>query len=120
MIPIIYDEDYGVLQFAKKGHRPDFASFANSLTSLEVIKERYERVLKGDFSVLDEVMHSDIEILHSFIDEMQKATLAYANVSKDEELETEVDVSQVMSDKQKEKIVSYLVAKKIKNSIKGD
>jgi hypothetical protein len=97
-----------------------FRSFGNNFTNAEVIEERYRRVLSGDFSVIDEVEKSDKEILDTFIADLKKTVLRYDTSHRENELEsTTYDVYEFIPNEQKTKIMPYLVAERLKNSVEA-
>jgi hypothetical protein len=97
-----------------------FRSFGNNFTNAEVIEERYRRVLSGDFSVIDEVEKSDKEILDTFITDLKKTVLRYDASHRKAELEsTTYDVYEFIPNEQKTKILPYLVAERLKNSVEA-
>jgi hypothetical protein len=115
------------------------------LTSEEVIKSRFERLLSGDSSVIDEVEQQDQEVVKSIVEQLQSnplysisnrvryngaGLLGWREREKEQEEEQEeeekntklkrtvsVNVYDLISEERRQELISYLVAKKLKNSV---
>jgi hypothetical protein len=114
-----------------------------AFTSEEIIKSRFERLLNGDFSVIDEVEQQDQEVVKSIVEQLQSNPLysiskkRYSGAGllgwredeneQEEEKEEEknmklkrtvsVNVYDLISEETKQELTSHLVAKKLKDSL---
>jgi len=112
----------------------------HALTSEEVIKSRFERLLSGDFSIIDEVEQQDQEVIKSIVEQLQSNPLYSISKkrNRDDELfgwgeeekeqkdekknmklkrTVSVNVYDLINEETKQELISYLVAKKLKNSV---
>ena len=111
------------------------------LTSEEVIKSRFERLLSGDFSVIDEVEQQDQEVVKSIVEQLQSnplysisnrvryngaGLLGWREREKEQEEEEKntklkravsVNVYDLINEERRQELISYLVSKKLKNSV---
>jgi hypothetical protein len=80
----------------------------------DLIKERYRRILQGDFSVIDEVYEEDA-VLMKTIPEQLKKNPPYL-VEDSDNKGVSIDILELIPEKQKQELITYLVAEKLKNS----
>jgi hypothetical protein len=80
----------------------------------DIIKERYRRILQGDFSVVDEVYKEDAMLMKSIPEQLKKHP-PYL-VEKNDSKEVSIDILELVPEKQRQELIAYLVAEKLKNS----
>jgi hypothetical protein len=115
-------------------------SVCQNLTDNDTIKEREQRIINGDFSVVDEVEKIDKLITDRIVKQVKEGirklieeNTDYSMIKRRErnrvnksrksktvnteiDIDVTVDVFDLIGDEDKEKVLSYLVAEKIKNS----
>jgi hypothetical protein len=89
-----------------------------TFVNVKVIQDRINRLLAGDFSVIEEVEAQDKEIVESVTKQLQEQKIEYFKdvPEKIEPVEVNVDVFDFMPEEQKQRLITYLVANKLKNS----
>jgi hypothetical protein len=89
--------------------------------NINIIEDTINRLLAGDFSVIDEVEQRNQTIVESLTKQLQEQKIEYFNDVPEEiePVEVNVDVLDFMSDEQRQKLITYLVASKLKSS-EGD
>jgi hypothetical protein len=115
-------------------------SLYHNLTDDDTIKEREQRIINGDFSVVDEVEEIDKLITDRIVEQVKEGirklieeNTDYSMVQRRErnrvdnsrkiktvnteiDIDATVDVFNLIGDKDKEKVLSCLVAERLKNS----
>jgi hypothetical protein len=92
-----------------------------NITSEEITKSRIDRVIQGDFSVIDEVEQQDILLIQSVTEQVQKqlpesVRKVLAKKKIDKQIQSSIDVMDLIPQDKKDQVVAYLVSEKIKNS----
>jgi restriction endonuclease Mrr len=89
--------------------------------NINIIEDTINRLLAGDFSVIDEVEQRNQTIVESLTKQLQEQKIEYFNDVPEEiePVEVNVDVLDFMPDEQRQKLITYLVASKLKSS-EGD
>jgi hypothetical protein len=113
-------------------------SVYQNLTDDNTIKEREERIINGDFSVIDEVENIDELITDRIVEQVKEGirklieentdysiikrrnrvnkSRKSKTVKKEIDIDATVNVFDLMDNEGKEKVISYLVAQKLKSS----
>jgi hypothetical protein len=100
------------------------------LESKDLVYSRYKTILMGDFSVVDEVIETDKQLIHSIEQQIknnppylieedilsQKEHIRWKNIP---EIESVASIYDFMTQEQKEKFITYLVAQKLKKSVEA-
>ena len=85
------------------------------------MKSRIDRVLQGDFSVLDEVQQQDNLLIQSIMEQVQQQLpKSVEKVLVKEKIEKQiqacVDVMDLVPQDKREELITYFVAERLKNS----
>jgi hypothetical protein len=91
------------------------------MTDRDIVKSRIDRVLQGDFSVLDEVQQQDNLLTRSIIEQVQQQlpkSIEKVLVKEriDKQIQASVDVLDLIPQDKKDEVIAYFVAEKLKNS----
>jgi len=84
----------------------------------DIMKNRLDRIYKGDFSVMDEIIKENEEVVESITRQLQEQKIGYidGNYSMIEPIQININVLDFIPEKQRQELVTYLVAEKIKRS----
>jgi hypothetical protein len=92
-----------------------FLSFENR----DIIKDRLDRIRKGDFSVMDEVIKENEDVVESIVQQLKEQKIEYVdgNYDRIRPIQININVLDFVPEKQKQELLIHLVAEKIKNSV---
>jgi len=84
----------------------------------DIMKNRLDRIYKGDFSVMDEIIKENEEVVESITRQLQEQKIGYidGNYSMIEPIQININVLDFIPEKQRQELVTYLVAEKIKRA----
>jgi hypothetical protein len=91
------------------------------MTDRDIVKSRINRVLQGDFSVLDEVEQQDRLLIQSITEQVQQqlpesVEKVLVKERVDKQIQASVDVLDLIPQNKKDKMIAYFVSEKLKNS----
>jgi hypothetical protein len=109
----------------------DYPSYMLPLESKYLVYSRYKRILEDDFSVVDEVIETDKQLIRSIEEQIKRKpphpikSSTYMRKkrerwSKISEIEAVSSMYDFMTQEQKEKFISYLVIQKLKKSMEAE